>query len=70
MSSSDDPPVLYLPHPPSTKDLSAFFDRQEKLLGLEEAADQARTAALATNCSFDELGKRGLALNGERRGRK
>ena len=64
MASAPPLPSLYEPHPPSIKDLAAFFDRQEKLLGREEAADVARTAALATNCSFEELAKRGLALNG------
>lgn len=50
--------------PPTPSELAAYFDRLAELLKQEEAADQARTALLATRCSFDELAQRGLAVNG------
>jgi hypothetical protein len=49
---------------PSSDELAAYFDRLSQLLKDEEVADQARTAALATRCSFEELAQRGLACNG------
>lgn len=49
---------------PSSSDLEVYFDRLAQLLRDEEAADQARTAALATRCSYEELAQRGLACNG------
>jgi len=63
-TTSPTAPPLYSPHPPSIKDLTLYFDRLSKLLKREEEADQARTSLLASNCSWEVLAQRGLALNG------
>lgn len=56
-------PPLFIVETPSPRDLQRFFDQLSSLLADELAAEQARTALLSTNCSWDVLAERGLAIN-------
>lgn len=64
MATTPTLPPLYSPYSPSIRDLTLYFNRLSHLLSLESSADQARTSLLASNCSWDVLAQRGLALNG------